>query len=75
MTSKQQGETVSIREVHRTFGADQISRGAIYQAIKRGEIPHIRVGGRILVPRTWLTAKLKGIELSANEGPTEGPTR
>jgi excisionase family DNA binding protein len=65
MTRKQQeGETVSIREVHRTFGADQISKGAIYQAIRRGEIPAIRLGGRILVPRTWLTAKLKGIDLS-----------
>jgi excisionase family DNA binding protein len=65
MTRKQQeGETVSIREVHRTFGADQISKGAIYEAVKRGEIPHIKIGGRILVPRTWLTAKLKGSDLS-----------
>jgi excisionase family DNA binding protein len=65
MNGKQQeGELVSIREVHRTFGANQISKGAIYQAIRRGEIPAIRLGGRILVPRTWLTAKLKGIDLS-----------
>jgi excisionase family DNA binding protein len=68
MTRKQQeGETVGIREVHRILGADQISRGALYEAVKRGEIPAIRLGGRILVPRTWLTAKLKGIELSAGE--------
>lgn len=60
MNTKVQAETVSIREVHRLLGQDQISRGALYQAIKRGEIPHIRVGNRILVPRMRLTAKLKG---------------
>lgn len=62
MSRKQLSGTVSIREVHRILGADQISRGALYEAVKRGEIPTIRLGGRILVPRTWLTAKLKGID-------------
>ena len=60
MNTKVQAATVSIREVHRLLGQDQISRGALYEAVKRGDIPHIRVGNRILVPRTWLTTKLKG---------------
>ena len=27
-----------------------LSRPSAYQAVKRGEIPHIRIGNRILVP-------------------------
>lgn len=29
-----------------------ISRNATYDAVRRGEIPAFRVGGRILIPRT-----------------------
>jgi len=32
----------------------RISRGLTYEAIRRGEIPSIRIGGRILVPRKAL---------------------
>lgn len=35
-------------------GAPVISRGGWYAAIKRGEIPSIRVGKRILIPRAAL---------------------
>ena len=35
-----------------------ISRAAFYNAIKRGEVPHRRLGKRIIIPRhafqTWL---------------------
>lgn len=37
-----------------------LSRGATYAAAKRGEIPTIRIGGRILVPRTALERLLDG---------------
>ncbi len=30
---------------------DKISRGGLYAAIKRGEVPNLRLGHRILIPR------------------------
>lgn len=37
-----------------------LSRGSTYAAAKRGEIPTIRIGGRILVPRTALERLVEG---------------
>ena len=49
---KQPGTAVaSIEETAQMLG---ISRAAAYQAAARGDIPTIRVGGRILVPRAAL---------------------
>ena len=39
--------TLSVEEARRLLG---LSRGLMYQAIRRGEIPHIKVGKRILIP-------------------------
>lgn len=36
------------------FGNGVISRGSIYLMIKRGEIPTVRIGERILIPATWV---------------------
>ena len=36
-----------------------LSRNSIYSGLKRGEIPHIRVGKRLLIPRAALEAMLK----------------
>lgn len=36
----------------------QISRASTYLAIRSGEIPHITIGKRILIPRLALEAKL-----------------
>lgn len=35
------------------FGNGVISRGSIYLMIKKGEIPTVRIGERILIPATW----------------------
>ena len=35
-----------------------ISRPTAYEAIQTGEIPHIRIGRRILIPRVALDRKL-----------------
>ena len=37
-----------------------ISRGSAYQAVRRGEIPTIRIGRRFLIPRARLMAMLAG---------------
>ena len=42
----------------------RVGRGLMYDAIRRGEIPSIRVGRRILIPRAALHKMLEG-----NPGP------
>ena len=38
----------------------RISRGLMYQAVNSGEVPSIRIGRRILIPRVLLEQTLKG---------------
>ena len=42
---------VSVKEVKELLG---LSRNAVYQAIARGEIPVVKVGRRLLVPKKAL---------------------
>ena len=55
--------TYSVGETRKLLG---ISRTLVYQAIRTGQIPSIRIGRRILIPRLsleqWLdgTGKYKG---------------
>jgi excisionase family DNA binding protein len=49
--------TLSVEEAGKMLG---LSRGLMYEAIRRGEIPSIRVGRRILIPRAALYRMLKG---------------
>jgi excisionase family DNA binding protein len=44
-----------------------ISRGAAYAAAKRGDLPTVRIGGRILVPRTALMRLLEGHTTTASK--------
>lgn len=43
--------TMSVEEAAATLG---ISRAFAYEAVHRGEIPHIRIGRRVLIPRAAL---------------------
>jgi excisionase family DNA binding protein len=43
--------TATVREVAREI---RVGLNQTYAAIKRGDIPAIRVGRRVLVPRSWL---------------------
>jgi excisionase family DNA binding protein len=43
--------TLTADEAHRIIGKDKISRGGFYAAINRKEVPHLRLGHRILIPR------------------------
>ncbi len=47
--------TLSVPATARMLG---ISRGSCYQAIATGEIPNIRIGKRVLVPRAALLTML-----------------
>lgn len=52
--------TLSVEEAGRLLG---ISRGLAYEAARRGELPTIRLGRRLLVPRARLL-ELVGAETS-----------
>ena len=38
----------------------RISRGSVYEAIRRGSIPSLRIGRKILIPRAALEKLLDG---------------
>jgi excisionase family DNA binding protein len=51
--------TYTVEEVGRLLG---ISRNSAYEAARRGEIPTIRIGRRILVPRSRIEAMINGLD-------------
>ncbi|RMF09398.1 MAG: DNA-binding protein [Alphaproteobacteria bacterium] len=44
-------QTVSVEEAARILG---LGRSSAYEAVRRGDIPSLRIGRRILVPRAAL---------------------
>ena len=64
---KLQGATLTVDEAHEMIGCGNISRGAFYAAINRGEVPHIRLGKRILIPRHAFSRFLEGVPWPENE--------
>jgi excisionase family DNA binding protein len=57
MEDKAERKTLTVPEVAKLLG---IGRNQAYEAAKRGEIPTIRIGKRILVPLVALEQKLRG---------------
>jgi len=53
-------------EAHEALGGNSvISRSTFYEAIKRGQIPHVKVGARrILIPRRAFEAWLDRASMS-----------
>lgn len=49
--------TLTVTEMAQLLG---LSRNSAYQGILTGEIPHVKVGKRILVPRLALEKMLQG---------------
>jgi excisionase family DNA binding protein len=54
-----QRSTMSVDEAGQRLG---ISRNAAYQAVREGQIPSIRIGRRILVPKAAFERMLDGAE-------------
>lgn len=50
-------QTLTICEAAGMLG---IAKNTVYRAVRRGEIPIIRVGGRLLVPRAAMVQLLTG---------------
>jgi excisionase family DNA binding protein len=55
------------KELQKVLG---LSRGAIYDRIADGTIPSVRVGGRILIPRTAID-ELLGVAIAESRDATE----
>ena len=51
--------TYTVDEAAEVLG---ISRTSAYEAIRKGEIPHIKIGKRILIPRVGVDELLRCIE-------------
>lgn len=52
--------TLTVEEVARVL---RIGRNTAYEAIARGDLPSVRIGGRVLIPSARLLA-LFGVEVS-----------
>lgn len=50
-TALEERQTLSVEQAARALG---IGRGTAYQAVRAGDIPSIRIGRRIVVPRAAL---------------------
>ena len=49
---------VDVEELHRVMGGPRkIAKGTLYAAIKKGDIPAVKVGRRALIPR-WFVDRI-----------------
>jgi len=63
-------QTLTIEETAKILG---VGRNACYEAARKQEIPTIRLGRRILVPRAALERKLADAGSSGSSEPTRKP--
>lgn len=47
----------TVREVAKILG---VGRNTLYEALRRGELPALRIGRRVLIPAAWLERILSG---------------
>jgi len=52
--------TLTVAEAHAIVGETKISRNGFYAAVRRGDIPSIRWGRRLLIPADKFQALVKG---------------
>ena len=55
---------LTVSEVSKKLG---LSRNSTYEGLRRGEIPYIRVGKRLLIPKAALDNLLSGAEGARSE--------
>lgn len=49
--------TMSVQEARAILG---VSVNALYRAVQSGQVPSVRIGTRVLIPRAWLQRELSG---------------
>jgi excisionase family DNA binding protein len=55
--AKDERAVLTVEEAARVLG---VAKNTLYEAIQRGEVPHVRLGRLIRVPRHALEVLLKG---------------
>ncbi len=60
MDEKAPSAMLTADEAHRIVGRDKISRAGFYAGIRRNEIPHRKIGKRVLIPRRAFMEWLNG---------------
>jgi excisionase family DNA binding protein len=58
-------ETHTVEEAGKRLG---LGRWAMYEALRRNEIPHIKIGHKILIPRAVIDRMLSGEPQPATAG-------
>lgn len=53
----QEKSVYSVKEIQELF---HLSKASVYNAIKAGTIPSIRIGGRVLIPKVQINRMLHG---------------
>ena len=52
---------IDVEELHRLLGGPRkIAKGTIYAAIKKGDIPAVKVGRRAIIPNWYIEIITKG---------------
>lgn len=62
--------TLTVDEVAKILG---IGRNSAYEAINRGDVPSLRLGRRLVVPRKALEALLEGRQQDRPASATDAP--
>jgi excisionase family DNA binding protein len=62
MADKLECRTLTIEEAARSLG---VGRNAAYEAARRGELPVVRIGRRLLVPKVALDRMLEQVGKTA----------
>jgi excisionase family DNA binding protein len=57
LTEAEERETVSVPQAARILG---IGRNSAFDAVRRGDLPALRIGRRLVVPRARLERMLSG---------------
>lgn len=70
MSTNERAKVLTVEEAGRWLG---IGRSAAYDAIQRNELPHIRIGRRIVVPIKALERLLEAGRSDPNIDPAESP--
>lgn len=65
MTTDEEHRVLTVSEVAEIL---RVGRNLVYRMVERGEIPAIRVGRKIRVPKTALDRYLDGVDESRPDG-------
>ncbi len=68
MSAQRFDQLPDILTVTEAAGVLRLGRNAVYEAVQRGEIPAVRIGRRLLVPKAGLIRLLDSPKVTAPAG-------